>query len=129
MNILIKEKLKNILKSLRHFKELFWYTCTKFLWTNVKINNERSFFMTSTFILSGKKLIYVSRRLFILFLVQIYMLSLTPCHIARGQSTKKHFVKQFQTKKISSSWFCTPVVFLGSLSSWFRYYAYKVFYE
>lgn len=76
--------------------------------------------MTSTFILSGKKLIYVSRRLFILFLVQIYMLSLTPCHIARGQSTKKkHFVKQFQTKKISSSWFCThgtPVVFLGSFS-------------
>lgn len=39
--------------------------------------------MTSTFILSGKKLIYVSRGLLILYLMLSHMLILTPCHIAR----------------------------------------------
>lgn len=38
--------------------------------------------MTSTFILSGKKLIYVSRGLLILYLMLSHMLILTPCHIA-----------------------------------------------
>lgn len=47
-----------------------------------KTTNDHSL-MTSTFILSGKKLIYVSRGLLILYLMQSHMLILTPCHIAR----------------------------------------------
>lgn len=45
--------------------------------------NKQRTLMTSTFILSGKKLIYVSRGLLILYLMLSHMLILTPCHIAR----------------------------------------------
>lgn len=56
-------------------------------------------FMTSSFGLSGKNLINFSRGLLILFLMQFHLLSLTPCHIARRQSTNKTLFKTIQAKK------------------------------
>lgn len=80
---------------------------------SIQTTNDHSL-MTSTFILSGKKLIYVSRGSLILYQMQSHMLSLTPCHIAIDNNQQiKHLLNNFKVEKVCSSWFCTPVVFLG----------------
>lgn len=72
--------------------------------------------MTSSFGLSGKNLINFSRGLLILFLMQFHLLSLTPCHIARRQSTNKTLFKTIEAKNDFQFLVLYTFVFFGNFS-------------